>query len=67
MICTHRADQLGWLPSGSWGCKFCGWVAPISALKPTPWPWYKRHSRLILAVAFILWIATLVLLYLLSP
>lgn len=45
--CDHPAEALGWLPSGDWGCKVCGWIAPLSAVKAA---WHIRHPNLTSAI-----------------
>ena len=72
MICKHPAASLGRLPSGSYGCRACGFVADImtssgehQVVKAHPRaPWVIRHPTVTLwvvgclavTVAFLLWL-----------
>ena len=57
MLCRHEAEKLGWLPSNSWGCLRCGWVAPITASIPDRRHWWVRHPE---AVGLVIGIITVI-------
>lgn len=72
MICKHPAESLGRLPSGSYGCRACGFVADIMTTNEEHKiiqsrqraPWIVRHPTatswiigvLTVTLGFLLWL-----------
>ena len=57
-ICRHHPEDMGWHKSESWGCKRCGWVAPITIAPPSGRPDRNAVARAVLlgaAVAAAVW------------